>query len=98
MDAIFSSLVSSRQIMCFKDSTSLNSPLAVCKNCPDTIITVGLQSSSIDLSSYLVSFISSGTVIIPASTEAKTPAPNSGLDSDKIASRSPLVTPIFFIR
>ena len=64
----------------------------------ETNKTDGVQSVKIDSSSYSVNFTSKGTVIMPESTDAKTQAPYSGFDSDKIAQRSPFFTPTVFIK
>ena len=57
----------------------------------ETKITDGSLSNNIDLSSYIVSLLSKGTVIVPARTDAKTHAPYSGFDSERIASLSKIL-------
>ena len=64
----------------------------------ETNITTGKQSDNIDVSSYSESFTSSGITVPPLKVDAKTQAPYSGFDSDKIAIPSPFLNPKSSIR
>ena len=84
--------------MCFNVGITFCNSKALSMYDWETNITDGKQSERIDCNSYFVSFISKGTVINPEITDAKTHAPYSGLDSDRIANFSSRFKPKSLIK